>query len=40
MTDLTLPLDYATIEQILPHRYPFLLVSSESMMSPGTRNAP
>jgi 3-hydroxyacyl-[acyl-carrier-protein] dehydratase len=24
--DLTLPLDYAAIEQILPHRYPFLLV--------------
>ena len=27
MTDsLTLPLDYAAIERILPHRYPFLLV--------------
>jgi 3-hydroxyacyl-[acyl-carrier-protein] dehydratase len=24
--DLTLPLDYADIEAILPHRYPFLLV--------------
>ena len=24
--DLTLPLDYAAIAQILPHRYPFLLV--------------
>jgi 3-hydroxyacyl-[acyl-carrier-protein] dehydratase len=24
--DLRLPLDYAAIEQILPHRYPFLLV--------------
>ena len=24
--DLTLPLDYAAIEMILPHRYPFLLV--------------
>src|SRR3977135_4427617 len=24
--DLTLPLDYAAIEKILPHRYPFLLV--------------
>jgi 3-hydroxyacyl-[acyl-carrier-protein] dehydratase len=24
--DLPLPLDYAAIEQILPHRYPFLLV--------------
>jgi len=26
MTDLTLPLDYAAIGRILPHRYPFLLV--------------
>src|SRR5438270_12954121 len=26
LTDLTLPLDYAAIERILPHRYPFLLV--------------
>ncbi len=26
MMDLTLPLDYAAIERILPHRYPFLLV--------------
>jgi len=24
--ELTLPLDHATIERILPHRYPFLLV--------------
>ena len=24
--DLTLPLDHATIQRILPHRYPFLLV--------------
>ena len=24
--DLTLPLDYSAIQQILPHRYPFLLV--------------
>src|ERR671921_728371 len=24
--ELTLPLDYAAIERILPHRYPFLLV--------------
>jgi len=24
--DFTLPLDYAAIQQILPHRYPFLLV--------------
>jgi 3-hydroxyacyl-[acyl-carrier-protein] dehydratase len=26
MTDLVLPLDQPAIEQILPHRYPFLLV--------------
>ena len=26
MTTLQLPLDYAAIERILPHRYPFLLV--------------
>jgi 3-hydroxyacyl-[acyl-carrier-protein] dehydratase len=26
MPDLTLPLDHAAIERILPHRYPFLLV--------------
>src|SRR5438128_11973988 len=26
MDDLTLPLDHAAIEQILPHSYPFLLV--------------
>ena len=26
MESLTLPLDYAAIEKILPHRYPFLLV--------------
>jgi 3-hydroxyacyl-[acyl-carrier-protein] dehydratase len=26
MDSLTLPLDYAAIEKILPHRYPFLLV--------------
>ena len=26
MSDLTLPLDYAAIERIIPHRYPFLLV--------------
>ena len=26
MNELTLPLDYAAIERILPHRYPFLLV--------------
>ncbi len=26
MSDVVLPLDYAAIERILPHRYPFLLV--------------
>jgi 3-hydroxyacyl-[acyl-carrier-protein] dehydratase len=26
LIDLTLPLDHAAIERILPHRYPFLLV--------------
>jgi hypothetical protein len=26
MDPLTLPLEYAAIEKILPHRYPFLLV--------------
>ena len=26
MEPLRLPLDYAAIEKILPHRYPFLLV--------------
>jgi len=26
MESLTLPLDYSSIERILPHRYPFLLV--------------
>ena len=26
MDALTLPLDHAAIERILPHRYPFLLV--------------
>jgi 3-hydroxyacyl-[acyl-carrier-protein] dehydratase len=28
MSELTLPLDYAAIERILPHRYPFLLVDT------------
>ena len=27
--DLSLPLDYAAIERILPHRYPFLLVDRD-----------
>ena len=33
MTDLTLPLDYAAIERILPHRYPFLLVDRIALTS-------
>jgi 3-hydroxyacyl-[acyl-carrier-protein] dehydratase len=37
MTELTLPLDYAAIEQILPHRYPFLLVDRITELEPDTR---
>jgi 3-hydroxyacyl-[acyl-carrier-protein] dehydratase len=37
MTDLTLPLDYAAIEQILPHRYPFLLVDRVTVLEPDRR---
>jgi len=32
--DLTLPLDYAAIQSILPHRYPFLLVDRIVEMEP------
>ena len=32
MTSLQLPLDYAAIERILPHRYPFLLVDRVTEM--------
>ncbi len=35
--DLTLPLDYAAIEQILPHRYPFLLVDRVIEFEPDKR---
>jgi 3-hydroxyacyl-[acyl-carrier-protein] dehydratase len=35
--DLTLPLDYAAIEQILPHRYPFLLVDRIIEFEPDKR---
>ena len=35
--DLTLPLDYSTIERILPHRYPFLLVDRVTELEPDTR---
>lgn len=38
MTDeLTLPLDYAAIERILPHRYPFLLVDRITAFEPDKR---
>jgi 3-hydroxyacyl-[acyl-carrier-protein] dehydratase len=37
MTELTLPLDYAAIEQILPHRYPFLLVDRITELEPDAR---
>jgi 3-hydroxyacyl-[acyl-carrier-protein] dehydratase len=36
-TDLTLPFDYAAIEQILPHRYPFLLVDRITEFEPDRR---
>jgi 3-hydroxyacyl-[acyl-carrier-protein] dehydratase len=34
---LTLPLDYAAIERILPHRYPFLLVDRITEFEPDKR---
>jgi UDP-3-O-[3-hydroxymyristoyl] N-acetylglucosamine deacetylase/3-hydroxyacyl-[acyl-carrier-protein] dehydratase len=34
---LHLPLDYAAIERILPHRYPFLLVDRIVELEPGQR---
>src|SRR5678810_257295 len=34
---LTLPLDYAAIQQILPHRYPFLLVDRITELEPDKR---
>src|SRR5687767_14985048 len=37
MTDLTLPLDIAAIERILPHRYPFLLVDRITELEPNKR---
>jgi 3-hydroxyacyl-[acyl-carrier-protein] dehydratase len=37
MESLTLPLDYAAIEQILPHRYPFLLVDRITELEPDRR---
>ena len=35
--DLQLPLDYAAIERILPHRYPFLLVDRITEFEPDKR---
>ena len=34
---LSLPLDYAAIERILPHRYPFLLVDRITEFEPDKR---
>ena len=34
---LTLPLDYAAFERILPHRYPFLLVDRITELEPDKR---
>src|SRR5438128_623374 len=35
--DLTLPLDHAAIERILPHRFPFLLVDRITEFEPDKR---
>ncbi len=37
MDPLNLPLDYAAIEHILPHRYPFLLVDRVTELEPDKR---
>ncbi len=37
MAPFTLPLDYTAIEQILPHRYPFLLVDRVTELEPDKR---
>jgi 3-hydroxyacyl-[acyl-carrier-protein] dehydratase len=37
MPELPLPLDYAAIERILPHRYPFLLVDRITELEPDKR---
>ena len=37
MDPLPLPLDYAAIERILPHRYPFLLVDRITEFEPDRR---
>jgi 3-hydroxyacyl-[acyl-carrier-protein] dehydratase len=37
LESLTLPLDYAAIERILPHRFPFLLVDRITELEPDRR---
>jgi 3-hydroxyacyl-[acyl-carrier-protein] dehydratase len=37
MSLVSLPLDYAAIERILPHRYPFLLVDRITELDPDKR---
>ena len=37
MESLTLPLDHAAIERILPHRFPFLLVDRITELEPDKR---
>ena len=37
MDSLTLPLDFAAIQRILPHRYPFLLVDRITVLEPDKR---
>jgi 3-hydroxyacyl-[acyl-carrier-protein] dehydratase len=37
MESLTLPLDHAVIENVLPHRYPFLLVDRVTELEPDKR---
>ncbi len=37
MNEITLPIDYAAIERILPHRYPFLLVDRIVEFEPDKR---
>jgi 3-hydroxyacyl-[acyl-carrier-protein] dehydratase len=37
MDSLTLPLDHAAIERILPHRFPFLLVDRITELEPDKR---
>jgi 3-hydroxyacyl-[acyl-carrier-protein] dehydratase len=37
MDPLSLPLDYAAIERILPHRHPFLLVDRVTELEPDKR---